>query len=62
MKVAINLSHMHHEHTRAEAEESLAASWEARDRTLEEAQATDRRHDAAEARERELQASNALLE
>ena len=62
LKVAINLGHLQHEHARADAAISLAASREACARAQEEARAADCRCEAAEERERELRASNAALE
>lgn len=62
LKVAVNLSRLQHESTRSKDVESLAAVKGARDRALEEAEATDRRREAAERREQALQASIAALE
>ena len=62
LKVAINLGHLQREHANAKAEASLATSWEASARALEEAREADNRHAAAEERRRELQALNASLE
>lgn len=62
LEVAINFGRLQREHAQVEAERPLAAAREARDRALEEAGATDRMREATEGRERQLQASNAILE
>lgn len=62
LKVAIDLGCLQHERARAEVKESLAASRESCARALEEAQAANLCREAAEEREKELQASNAALE
>ena len=62
LKVAINLGHLQHERANTSAAVSLAASREACAHAQQEARAADCHREAVEERERELQASNAILE
>lgn len=62
LEVAINFSRLQHEATRLKDEESSATAKEACDRAFDEAEATDRRREAAEKCEQELLASIPALE
>ena len=61
LELTINFGRLQHKHACTEAEESLVATKEARDRVLEEARAADCRCEAIKKRWKELQASNAAL-